>query len=162
MPHRISKQIHNEILQKDNFLLVAHQNPDGDAASAVSAFSQMLEQLGKKYTLFCKTSVSDQFEYLKNIYGTIVYRDIINRFAVRNVPFLEQVVLFLAGNIGSIFSAKKISDFLKSQKTNIPPNQVQIYSHYLISAFLVHRVARYDMIGKRIFEIGEKYYLNKI
>ena len=68
MPHRIAKQIHNEILEKDNFLLVAHQNPDGDAASAVSAFSQMLEQMGKKYTCFCKTSVSDQFEYLKNIH----------------------------------------------------------------------------------------------
>ena len=97
------------------------------------------------------------FEYLKNIYNTIVYRDIINRFSVRNVPFLEQLVLFLAGNIGSIFSAKKISDFLKSQKTNMPTNQVQIYSHYLVSAFLIHRVARYDMIGKRIFEIGEKF-----
>lgn len=81
------------------------------------------------------------FDYLKNIYGTIVYRDIINRYAVRNVPFLEQLVLFLAGNIGSIFSVKKISDFLKSQQTNMPANQVQIYTHYLISAFLVHKVA---------------------
>ena len=102
------------------------------------------------------------FDYLKNIYGTIVYRDIINKYAVRNVPFLEQLVLFLAGNIGSIFSAKKISDFLKSQQTNMPANQVQIYTHYLISAFLVHKVARYDMVGKRIFEIGEKYYFENL
>jgi hypothetical protein len=102
------------------------------------------------------------FEYLKNIYNTIVYRDIINRYTVRNIPFLEQLVLFLAGNIGSIFSAKKISDFLKSQRTNMPANQVQIYSHYLISAFLVHKVPRYDMVGKRIFEIGEKYYFENI
>jgi hypothetical protein len=102
------------------------------------------------------------FDYLKNIYGTIVYRDIINRYAVRNVPFLEKLVLFLAGNIGSIFSVKKISDFLKSQQTNMPANQVQIYTHYLISAFLVHKVARYDMVGKRIFEIGEKYYFENL
>ena len=102
------------------------------------------------------------FDYLKNIYNTIVYRDIINRYAVRNVPFLEQLVLFLAGNIGSIFSIKKISDFLKSQQTNMPANQVQIYTHYLISAFLVHKVARYDMVGKRIFEIGEKYYFENL
>lgn len=102
------------------------------------------------------------FDYLKNIYGTIVYRNIINKYAVRNVPFLEQLVLFLAGNIGSIFSAKKISDFLKSQQTNMPANQVQIYTHYLISAFLVHKVARYDMVGKRIFEIGEKYYFENL
>ena len=102
------------------------------------------------------------FEYLKNIYNTIVYRDIINRYTVRNIPFLEQLVLFLAGNIGSIFSVKKISDFLKSQRTNMPPNQVQVYSYYLITAFLVHKVPRYDMVGKRIFEIGEKYYFENL
>lgn len=117
---------------------------------------------GLPYLKHLELEDSIVFEYLKNIYSTIVYRDIINRYAVRNVPFLEQLVLFLAGNIGSIFSAKKISDFLKSQKTNMPPNQVQIYSHYLISAFLVHRVSRYDMTGKRIFEIGEKYYFENL
>jgi hypothetical protein len=102
------------------------------------------------------------FEYLKNIYTTIVYRDIINRYAVRNVPFLEQLILFLAGHTGSIFSAKKISDFLKSQRVNIAPNQVQTYIQYLVNAFLVHKVARYDMIGKRIFEIGDKYYFENL
>jgi hypothetical protein len=102
------------------------------------------------------------FEYLKNIYTTIVYRDIINRYAVRNVPFLEQLILFLAGHTGSVFSAKKISDFLKSQRVNMAPNQVQTYIQYLVNAFLVHKVARYDMIGKRIFEIGDKYYFENL
>lgn len=102
------------------------------------------------------------FEYLKNIYSTIVYRDIINRYSVRNVPFLEQLVLFLAGHTGSIFSAKKISDFLKSQQINIAPNQVQTYIQHLVNAFLVHQVSRYDLVGKRIFEIGEKYYFENL
>ncbi|MHA8050407.1 ATP-binding protein [Aquirufa sp. ROCK-SH2] len=102
------------------------------------------------------------FEYLKNIYNSIVYRDIINRFAIRNVPFLEQLVHFMANNIGSIFSIKKISDFLKSQKTNIPPNQVQIYIHHLCNAFLIHQVRRYDLVGKRIFEVGDKYYFENL
>lgn len=102
------------------------------------------------------------FEYLKNIYNTIVYRDIINRYKVRNTLFLEQLVLFLSANIGSIFSSKKISDFLKSQKINIPTSQVQLYVSYLVNAFLVHKVARYDIVGKRIFEIGEKYYFENL
>ena len=102
------------------------------------------------------------FEYLKNIYSTIVYRDIINRFPIRNVSFLEQLVLFLASNIGSLFSAKKISDFLKSQHINMASNQVQTYSDYLVNAFLIHRVSRYDLIGKRIFETGEKYYFENL
>lgn len=102
------------------------------------------------------------FEYLKNIYSTIVFRDVINRYAVRNTPFLEQLVFFLASNIGSIFSAKKISDFLKSQKVNIAPNQVQIYAQHLTNAFLIHQVKRYDVEGKRLFEIGEKYYFENL
>ena len=102
------------------------------------------------------------FEYLKNIYTTIIYRDIVERYAIRNVRFLEQLTLFLASNTGSLFSAKSISDFLKSQQIKIAPNQVQTYLHHLTSAFLIHEVPRYDIIGKRIFEIGEKYYFENL
>lgn len=102
------------------------------------------------------------FEYLKNIYTTIVYKDIINRFQIRNVVFLEKLVLFLASNIGSLFSAKKISDFLKSQKLNISSNQVQIYISYLTNAFLIQNAQRYDIHGKRIFETGEKFYFENL
>src|SRR5690606_19925959 len=93
------------------------------------------------------------FEYLKNMYSTIVYRDIINRYAIRNAPFLEQLALFLAQHTGSLFSAKKISDFLKSQHIKMAPNQVQVYVQHLVNAFLIHKVARYDLVGKRLFEI---------
>ncbi|TDQ81068.1 ATP-binding protein [Sphingobacterium yanglingense] len=102
------------------------------------------------------------FEYLKNIYSTIVFRDIINRYSLRNTAFLEQLVYFLASNTGSIFSAKKISDFLKSQKVNMAPNQVQLYTQHLTNAFLIHQVKRYDIEGKRLFEIGEKYYFENL
>ena len=101
-------------------------------------------------------------EYLKNIYNSIVYRDIVNRYAIRNTRFLEQLVLFLADNIGSLFSSKKISDFLKSQKINMAPNQVQIYVQYLVNAFLLFKVSRYDIVGEKIFEIGEKYYFENL
>ena len=102
------------------------------------------------------------FEYLKNIYTTIIYRDIVERYSIRNVRFLEQLTLFLASNTGSLFSAKRISDFLKSKQIKIAPNQVQTYLHHLTSAFLLHEVPRYDIVGKRIFEIGEKYYFENL
>jgi uncharacterized protein len=102
------------------------------------------------------------FEYLKNIYTTIIYRGIVQRYALRNVRFLEQLIRFLADNTGSLFSANKISDFLKSQRINIAPNQVQVYLHHLENAFIIHRVERYDIVGKRIFEIGEKYYFENL
>lgn len=102
------------------------------------------------------------FEYLKNIYSTIVYRDIINRYSIRNVVFLEKLTQFLAAHTGSVFSAKKISDFLKSQKIQINSNQVQLYVHHLVSAYILHQVKRFDLIGKRIFEIGNKYYFENL
>ena len=68
----------------------------------------------------------------------------------------------MASNTGSIFSAKKISDFLKSQRVNIAPNQVQIYNRYLVNAFIIKGVSRYDIIGKRLFEFGEKYYFENL
>jgi len=102
------------------------------------------------------------FEYLKNIYNTIIYRDVVTRYNLRNTYFLEQLVRFLADNTGSLFSSKSISDFLRSQKVMIPHNQVQAYTSYLNDAFLVSRVLRYDIQGKRIFETGEKYYFEDI
>ena len=106
------------------------------------------------------TNVS--YEYLKSVYSTIVFRDVVSRYNIRNILFLEKLVLFLADNIGSLFSAKRISDFLKSQQTNISPNQIQLYAEYLTNAFFIHKVPRYDITGRRIFEIGEKYYFENL
>lgn len=117
---------------------------------------------GLPYLIHLPKSDEVVFEYLKNIYTTIIYRDIVQRFAVRNIRFLEQLVLFLSDNTGSLFSAKKISDFLKSQKINMAPNQVQTYLHHLENAFIIHKVERYDIVGKRVFEIGEKYYFENL
>ena len=69
---------------------------------------------------------------------------------------------FLASNTGSLFSSKKISDFLKSQQVNISPNQVQLYLQHLSNAYLIHQVKRYDVEGKRLFEFGEKYYFENM
>lgn len=101
-------------------------------------------------------------EYLKSVYSTIVFRDVVSRYKLRNTLFLEKLILFLSENIGNLFSAKNISDYLKSQHTAISVNQIQSYTEYLNNAFLIHRVERYDLIGKRVFEIGEKYYFENM
>ncbi len=101
-------------------------------------------------------------EYLKSVYSTIVFRDVVSRYNLRNIDFLEKLIRFLAENIGSLFSAKNISDYLKSQHTTISVTQIQNYTHYLSNAFLIHRVERYDLVGKRVFEIREKYYFENL
>jgi predicted AAA+ superfamily ATPase len=102
------------------------------------------------------------FEYLKNIYSTIIYRDVVNRFNIRNTSFLEKLVQFLASNTGSLFSSKSISDYLKSQQLNVAPNQVHSYINHLVNAYIILASKRYNIHGKRLFEIGEKYYFENL
>jgi predicted AAA+ superfamily ATPase len=98
------------------------------------------------------------FEYLRNIYNTILYKDVISRHNIKNNRFIEDLVSFLADNTGSIVSAKKISDFLKSQRVNIPPVRVIEYLDHLCKAYFLTKVKRFDLQGKKYFEFGEKYY----
>jgi len=102
------------------------------------------------------------FEYLKNIHNTIVLRDIVERFKIRNVRFLQDLLYYLADITGSILSAKRISDYLKTQRINISPKIVLEYLDYLETVFLINRVKRSDVEGRKIFEIGEKFYFEDI
>jgi len=101
-------------------------------------------------------------EYLNSVYSTIILKDVIARKKIRNTVFLEQLVKYLAGNVGNLFSSKSISDYLKNQRTEISTNQVIEYISALLDAFVIHKVDRYDIVGKKLFERGEKYYFENM
>jgi len=122
------------------------------------SFTRYLQFGGLPYLIHLPADDYIVYDYLKNIYSTIILKDVVARFNVRNVNFLEKLVRFLCDNTGNILSAKKISDYLKSQKFNISTQVVLNYLSHLVTAFLVYRVSRSDLSGKKIFEIGEKYY----
>lgn len=117
---------------------------------------------GLPYLIHLPLEEAIVMEYVKSIYSTIILKDVIRRKNIRNTAFLEQLILFLAGNIGNLFSSKSISDFLKSQKVDVSPYVVSEYAMALSDAFIVHRVGRYDIVGKKIFERGEKYYFENM
>lgn len=98
------------------------------------------------------------FDYLSNILSTIVYKDILYRYKIRNVEFFDRLIHFLAANTGNLITAKKISDYLKTQKTDISPRVILNYLQYLQNAFLVYKLNRIDVNSKKIFEINDKYY----
>lgn len=102
------------------------------------------------------------FEYLRNVYSTILLKDIVKREGIRNVAFLESLVDYVADNVGNLFSANNISRYLKSQRVNISPLQVINYLKALGDAFLVNRVSRIDISGLRKFELGDKYYFEDL
>ena len=102
------------------------------------------------------------YEYLRNIHNSIILRDIIARFNIRNVGFLQDLINYLADITGSVLSAKRISDYLKAQKINLTPKLVLEYLVYLESVYLVDRVKRMDVEGRKIFEIGDKFFFEDL
>ncbi|MCC8071072.1 MAG: ATP-binding protein [Bacteroidales bacterium] len=130
--------------------------------ASTKSLSLYLRYGGLPYLRNLKLSDEVVWEYLRSIYSTVIYRDVIMRKKVRNSVFLERLLQYLADNVGSLFSAKKISDYLKSQNTSINVPQVQAYLSHLCDARLLSCAKRYDIHGKRWFEIGEKYYFTDI
>lgn len=98
------------------------------------------------------------FEYLRNVYSTILLKDVVARENIRNVSFLENLVAYIANNTGSLFSANNISKYLKSQHVAMSPQITINYLKSLCNAYIVHKVVRAEIDGLKIFEIGEKYY----
>ncbi|HEU5289050.1 MAG TPA: ATP-binding protein [Cyclobacteriaceae bacterium] len=99
------------------------------------------------------------YDYLRNIYAAILFKDVVARHNTRNAALLENLVRYLADNTGSLLSAKSISDFLKAQKVAVSPNIILNYLMHLEEAFFVLKVNRMELRGKKIFETGQKYYL---
>ena len=101
-------------------------------------------------------------QYLADIYNSVLLKDVIQRNNIRDTALLESIVVYLMDNIGNTFSAKTVSDFLKNQRRRLSTETVYNYIKALENAFLIHKVPRFDIKGKRILETQEKYYLSDL
>ena len=101
-------------------------------------------------------------DYLQNVYNTIILKDIVEREDIRNAPLLKNLVRFVSDNVGKPFSATNIVNYLKSQRVDSSTKVIINYLDYLCNAFIIHRVSRYDIHGKRLFEVNDKYYFEDI
>ena len=102
------------------------------------------------------------YQYHVDVYNSILLRDVIARNNIRDIELLERVVLYIMDNIGNIFSAKSISDFLKNQGRKLSVETIYNYLKALENAFIISKVQRYDIKGKNILETQEKYYLSDL
>ena len=96
--------------------------------------------------------------YLASVFNTIMLKDIIERYDIRNVPFLNNLIAFYADTTGKLTSANSISKYMKSQNENVSSNLILLYRSFYSEAFLIDVVSRYDIHGKKIFESNEKIY----
>ena len=100
--------------------------------------------------------------YLASVFNTIMLKDIIERYDIRNIPFLNNLIAFYADTTGKLTSANSISKYMKSQNKKVSSNLILLYRSFYSEAFLIDVVSRYDIHGKKIFESNEKIYWDDI
>ena len=104
-------------------------------------------------------SQDEVYTIVRDIYNSTIFSDIVRRNQIRKVDKLERVVKYTFSNVGNTFSAKSISDYLKSEHRKIDNETVYSYLEKLEKAYLLHRCSRYDLQGKEILKTQEKFYL---
>lgn len=149
-------EIHVFSLNYDEFLTFNKLSP------ANSSLRDYLNYGGMPYLSNLVLETDIVFEYLRNVYNTILLKDVVKREHIRNVDFLETLASYTADNVGNLFSASNISKYLKSQHVNMSTIQVINYLRALQNAFLIEKVKRIDINGLRTFEIGDKYYFEDL
>ena len=97
--------------------------------------------------------------YVNDVFETLVIRDIVQKFRIRNIPLLEKIVDYLMDNISNVVSANKMSNTLGSNKIKTNDKTVGTYIGYLCNAFGFYKIRRYDIRGKKYLASNDKYYL---
>ena len=146
------KEIYIQSLSSEEFL-VFHQLPDNDDSLAKYIQYGGLPGLAK-----IGLEEDDAREYQMDIFHTVLLKNVIMRNRIRNVPFLENLVRFLADNTGKLISANSIAKYMKSQGESITSTVIINYISFLCEAYILHKVNRLDIHGKRIFETNDKFY----
>jgi predicted AAA+ superfamily ATPase len=103
--------------------------------------------------------LDNAYTIVRDIYNSTIFSDIVKRNQIRKVDQLERVVKFVFDNVGKTFSAKSISDYIKSEYRAIDNETVYSYLEKLESAYILHRCSRYDVQGKELLKTQEKFYL---
>lgn len=98
-------------------------------------------------------------QYLKDIYSSIILKDITQRNKIRDTDLLERVISYLIMNVGNNFSATSISKFFKSENRKVSVETILNYIKAAEESFLIYRVSRDDLIGKKVLNVNEKYYI---
>lgn len=106
-----------------------------------------------------KYSEDEVYTIVRDIYNSTIFSDIVKRNRVRKVDQLERIVKFAFDNVGKTFSAKSISDYLKSERRTIDNETVYNYLEKLENAYILYRCSRYDIRGKELLKTQEKFYL---
>ena len=131
------------------------KNPNVDKTTC---FMQFLKTGGMPFLSNFPNDDSAKSQYLIDIYNSVVLKDVVKRNNIRDVDTLERIVAYAFSNIGHIFSATSLSKYFKSENRKISHDTILNYLKFCSDAFLFYKINRYDLEGKKIVTVNEKYY----
>lgn len=132
---------------------------EGAAIPVNDAFRQYLKLGGMPYLHHLQFADEPVSQYLRDVYNSVVLKDIVIRNRIRDVDLLERIITYLTANIGTELSANSISRFFRSEGRNVSTETILNYIKACEDSFLFYRVRRQDLQGKRVLASNEKFYL---
>lgn len=144
------------------FLEFKQQYSKKHANDNKSLFLEYLKKGGFPMVHIGDYETDTAYKLVQDIYSSVILRDTVQRHKIRDVELLERVVKYAFDNIGNTFSGKNVADYFKSQQRKVDLNTVYNYLNALESAFVLHRVERFDLKGKEILKTQEKFYLGDV
>jgi predicted AAA+ superfamily ATPase len=125
---------------------------------AYEAYTQY-RKMGGMSGSYLYTDENSRASYVNDVFETLVIRDIVQKFKIRNTPLIEKIADYLMDNISNVVSANKMANTLESNKIKTNDKTVGTYIGYLCNAFGFYRIRRYDIRGKKYLASNDKYYL---
>lgn len=141
---------------KEFFEIMKEKNKEIDLKEA---FQDYVKFGGMPFLHNLDYNYEASMQYLQDLYASIILKDITRRNNIRDTDLLERIINYVVMNIGNTFSATSISKFFKSENRKVATETILNYIKACEEAFLVYRVARNDLLGKKILNVNEKYYI---
>lgn len=127
--------------------------------SKENLFYKFIQLGGLPFLKYFDLDETPSFEYLNDIYNTVLVKDVLQYNNIRDVDLFNHIFSYVLTNIGQSFSASSIKTYLKNKNKNISVDTILNYLEYCNVAFLIKKVPRYDITSKKTLKVDEKYYL---
>ncbi len=130
-----------------------------ESQNIYAAFDNYVKEGGMSGSYLYR-DIESKYDYIKEVFDTLIVRDIRQKYKIRNSVLMDRLVDFLMDNISNLTSARNIADTLTSNKDKINHKTINSYIQYLCNAFAFYKIRRYDIHGKKYLSSNDKYYLS--
>ncbi len=122
-------------------------------------FQNYIEFGGMPFLTNLKESKEASFQYLKDVYNSVILKDVVKRNSIRDIDLMERIINYVIANIGQTFSSTSLVKYFKSENRKVSHDTILNYIKACSDAFLLYKINREEVSTKKILSVNEKYYI---